>query len=88
MQPQPNYNIEGMIFHDEDLNPSTLEFRLDNEDVPNHLFQIQSSSNAGLRVLTFRLKDNARIDIYARWYGKPLMNFLTIDNLVYGPHTL
>jgi hypothetical protein len=88
LQMQHNYTVGGLITHDEALDLTTLEFRLDNERIPNSLFAISPGFSSPCRVLTFFLKDNARIDIYARWQDKPLTNFLTIDNLVYGPHTL
>lgn len=80
--------VEGIITHDDFVDVDSLEFRLDNEVIPRDLFETWPSSGASTKVVIFRLKDNKRIDIFNRWRGGNLSQFLSIHNLVYGPHTL
>jgi len=87
MQFQTNYCIAGTITNAIPLNAGTLRFRLDNEAIPSSLFDISPATGTA-QVVTFRLKNNARIDIHARWANSSLTQYLSLDRLVYGPHTL
>lgn len=80
--------VEGIITHDDYIDVDTLEFRLDNEIISRDLFETWPSSGATTKQVSFWLKDNKRIDIYSRWQSGNLSQFLSIHNLVYGPHTL
>ena len=88
MREQPQYRIAGVIAHNAPLNLDTLEFRLDNEDIPSELFDVTEGTDLNGPLITFRLKDDARINIYDRWQDDPLHRLLSMDALVYGPHTL